>query len=74
MSEETRTWLIIFLGILFLYNAFKFLRSEGSKNSILSTLFNMVIFLFIIIIIIHKNSISKKGFKQTILDYYFTIK
>ena len=45
--------LIILVGILFLYNTFKFLGFEGSKNPILYTLFNVVIFLFIIILLIN---------------------
>ena len=73
MKDKTR--IIILLGILFLYNGFKFIGNEGNKSPILSTLFNMIIILFIILIVLHKNELNKKGIiKQTILDDYFTIK
>ena len=42
MKDKTR--IIILLGILFLYNGFKFIGNEGNKSPILSTLLNMIIF------------------------------
>ena len=67
--------IIFLLGTLFLYNAFKFLGKEGNKSPILETLFNMIIFLFIIVIILHKDRLIKmSSLKQTFLEDYFSIK
>ena len=75
MRKQNKNLIIIWILILFLFNAFKFLGYEGSKNPIPSTLFNMVISLFIIIILIHNKDLFKKElFHQKLLDDYFTIK
>ena len=75
MKKQNKNLIIILIAILFLLNAFKFLGYEGSKNPILSTLFNMVLSLFIIIILFHNKDIFQKElFKQKLLDDYFTIK
>ena len=72
--KDNKTWIIILLGILFLYNGIQFLKEDGYRNTLLSLLFNMIIILFIIILMIHKNEIKYDLIKQTILDDYFTIK
>ena len=75
IKKQNKNLLIILMAILFLFNAFKFLGHEGSKNPIPSALFNMVIFLFIIVLSIHEKDLFKKEFfKQKLLDDYFTIK
>ena len=48
--------IIFLLGTLFLYNTFKFLGKEGNKSPILETLFNMIIFVFIVVVILYKNN------------------
>ena len=73
-KQQNKNLIIILVGILFLYNAFKFLGYEGSKTLILSIIFNMIIFLFILILLIHKKDLITKEFKQKILDDYFSIK
>ena len=72
--KDNKTWIIILLGILFLYNGIQFLKEDGYRNTLLSLLFNMIIILFLIILMIHKNEIKYDLIKQTILDDYFTIK
>ena len=72
--KDNKTWIIILLGILFLYNGIQFLKEDGYQNTLLSLLFNMIIILFVIILMIHKNEIKYDLIKQTILDDYFTIK
>ena len=72
--KDNKTWIIILLGILFLYNGIQFLKEDGYRNTLLSLLFNMIIILFVIILMIHKNEIKYDLIKQTILDDYFTIK
>ena len=72
-KQQNKNLIIILVGILFLYNAFKFLGYEGSKAPILSTIFNMIIFLFILILLIHKKDLITKEFKQKILDDYFQL-
>ena len=72
--KDNKAWIIILLGILFIYNGIQFLKEDGYQNNLLSLLFNMIIILFIIILMIHKNEIKYDLIKQTILDDYFTIK
>ena len=48
--KDNKTWIIILLGILFLYNGIQFLKEDGYRNTLLSLLFNMIIILFIIIL------------------------
>ena len=72
--KDNKTWIIILLGILFLYNGIQFLKEDGYRNTLLSLLFNMIIILFVIILMIHKNEIKYDLIKQIILDDYFTIK
>ena len=72
--NENKTWIIILLGIFFLHNGIQFLRETGYRSNLLSLLFNMILILFIIILMIHKNEIRYDLMKQKILDDYFTIK
>ena len=60
-------WLISISVILFLINAWKFINNPGSEVPILTILFNMIIYLAIIILIMHKNEIKLDGFFQSIL-------
>ena len=72
--KENKTWIIILIGILFLHNGIQFLRENEYLSIQSSLLFNMIIILFIIILMIHKNEIKYDLIKQKILDDYFTIK
>ena len=72
--KENKTWIIILLAIFFLHNGIQFLREDGIRSTLLWLLFNMIIILFLIILMIHKNEIKYDLIKQTILDDYFTIK
>lgn len=60
---------IILVGLFFL-NIFKFLALEGSDLPIPSSLFNMIVFLGLIVFWLHKEGINKNDI-QTTLDYYF---
>ena len=62
--KEKKTWIIILIGILFLHNGIQFLREDGYRSNLLSLLFNMIILLFIIILMIHKNEIKYDLIKQ----------
>ena len=48
--------------ILFLFNIWKYLNTSGAEIPILSLIFNMLVYLGIIMFIIHKNEIA--------FDYY----
>ena len=78
MNKEmkvNKTRIILLLAILFLFNAYKFLGNEGNKSPILGNLFNMILFLFVIVALLHKDKLKKKSsLKQTFLDDYFSIK
>ena len=63
-------FVLFILIALFLYNAIKFLAVEGCDLPIPSILFNLIIFLSLIVIYLHKEGINKVDI-QTKLDYYF---
>ena len=57
-GHSLKGWLISVSFILFLFNVWKFLNTPGSEIPILSLLFNMIIYLGIIIFFIHKNEVT----------------
>ena len=54
--------LVLLTIVLFLINTWKFLNSPESEIPIISILFNLIIYLGIIIIILHKNEINFNDF------------
>ena len=63
MGEESKKFsgkrcLVIVTLILFIINIFKFTNDPASEIPILSILFNMVLYLGIIIFILHKKEVS----------------
>ena len=60
--HSAKRWLVSVSFILFLFNIWKYLNTPGSEIPILSLLFNMLVYLGIIMFIIHKNEIA--------FDYY----
>lgn len=62
--------------ILFLYQAFQFINIEGNTHPLLSSLFNMILFLSLIVFMVHREEF-KEGknhlLKQTKLDKYFNL-
>ncbi len=75
MAEESKKssgkgWLIAITIILFIINAWKFINNPGSEVPILSILFNMIIYLAIIILIMHKNEIKLDGFFLKHIEEY----
>ena len=61
-GHSAKRWLTSVSFILLLFNIWKYLNTPGAEIPILSLLFNMVVYLGIIMFIIHKNEIA--------LDYY----
>ena len=62
--------------ILFLYQAFKFMNIEGNTHPLLSSLFNMILFLSLIIFMLQRQELEEGKnhlLKQTTLDEYFNI-
>ena len=57
-GHSVKGWLSPISFILFLINIWKFLNSDGSEIPILSLLFNMIIYLGIIMFINHKNEVT----------------
>ena len=69
MVEESKKstgkgWLIAISILLFIINAWKFINNPGSEVPILSILFNMIIYLAIIILILHKDEIKFNSYFQ----------
>jgi hypothetical protein len=54
--------LVLLTFVLFLINIWKFLNCPESEIPIISILFNLIIYLGIIIIILHKNEINFKDY------------
>ena len=55
---------VIISYVLFAFNAWKFLNNPGADVPILSILFNMVIYLGLIIFIIHKRELTDEFLSQ----------
>ena len=76
-KKRTISLMAVFLALLlFCVQAFKFIKEEGNTHPIVSSLFNMIIILGLIIVIIHQKEFEKgknSVLKQTTLDQYFNI-
>ena len=75
-ERETKfNYIIILIIILFFYNGFNFLNTQGSGHPLVSPLFNMIEALAILFFIFHKNEIMKEQKNgQTYLEKYFSKK
>ena len=70
--KKNRIWAILILIIFFIINGFKFLNSEGNERSLPTSLFNMVLYLGLIVVLLHNTTIEKElNYK---LDKYFKFK
>ena len=66
---------VFLLIILFLFNGYNFINTDGSHNPLVACLFNMIIFSATTIFIYHKSEFIKgKKEGQTYLEKYFTKK
>ena len=75
MGEESKKFsgkrcLILVTLILFIINTFKFINDPVSEVPILSILFNMVLYLGIIIFILHKKEVSLDEYIISQIDKY----
>ena len=62
-GHTTKRWLVSVSFILFIFNIWKYLNTSGAEIPILSLLFNMIVYIGIIIFIIHKNEIAFDFYK-----------
>ena len=71
--NKRRRIIIGLLVILFLYNAFQYNHIGGSNFEITNYLFNMILFIAIIIFLIHKKDFEKRTqwFQKKIDDYFY---
>ena len=63
MAEESNKFsgkgcLVVVTFILFVINTIKFINDPASEIPVLSILFNMILYLWIIIFILHKKEVS----------------
>ena len=63
-KSSGKGWIKAINILLFIINLRKFINNPGSEVPILSILFNMIIYLAIIILILHKDEIKFNGFFQ----------
>ena len=73
MGEESKKFsgkrcLVLVTLILFIINIFKFINDPASEVPILSILFNMVLYLGIIIFILHKKEVSLNEYISLQID------
>ena len=79
MGEESNKFsgkrcLVLVTLFLFIINTFKFINDPASEVPILSILFNMILYLGIIIFIIHKKEISLDDYISSQIDKYINNK
>ena len=78
MSKKKRIFLIflcmviviIITAILFIINVWKFINNPASEVPVLTLLFNMIIYIVIIIMILHKNEITLEDYIQKQIEKY----
>ena len=71
-----KSWLILFLLISLVVNAYKFLNTNGNTLPLVGTLFNMILVLAIFFLIHHKDDLDDDKnniLKQTYLEQYFKL-
>ena len=56
-KENNRSWMVLAAFILFICRAVYFLNLEGSQLAIPSTLYNMILYLFICLFILFKKDL-----------------
>ena len=75
MGEQSKKFsgkrcLVVVTFILFIINTFKFINDPASEVPILSILFNMTLYLGIIIFILHKKEVSLDEYISSQIDKY----
>ena len=75
MGEESKKFtgkglLILITVILFIINAWKLINNPASEVPVLTLLFNMIIYIAIIILILHKNEITLEDYIQKQIEKY----
>ena len=73
-GKNMQNSIILLLVILFSYNGFIFINTQGSDHPLLISLFVMVIILTALIILYHKKEFiggQKELYRQTYLEKYF---
>ncbi len=69
-SSNRKTFLTLII-ILFLIYAYDFFTQKGYESNIATTLFKMIIILFLIFTVVHKNELKEMVYRQTYLEDYF---
>ena len=62
--------LILITAILFIINVWIFINNPASEVPVLTLLFNMIIYIAIIILILHKNEITLEDYIQKQIEKY----
>ena len=70
--KKNRIWAVFVLIIFFMINGYKFLNSEGSELPLPTSLFNMIFYLGVIVLLLHNSTIEKEFNHK--LDEYFKLK
>ena len=67
-------WIVFALIIAFFYNGYIFLNTNGNEHPLVSSLFTMLIILFALFILHHKDQLKEDEgnfLRQTHLEQYF---
>ena len=71
-NKACKRWITLGVIILFLFNIVKFVNLDGNDHPLVSTLFNLIVLLSILVFILHKNKLLKEQlFRQAIIEDYF---
>ena len=74
-KKNTGALMVVFIAsIIFLFQVFRFINTEGNTHPLVDSIFNMRIILALIIIIFHQKDFSEVNdtlFRQATLDTYF---
>ena len=68
-----KIWILVILAISFSINVIRFISLEGSDNPLPGCLFNMIIYLLLIILLFNEKKM-KKELRNSTLDKYFKFK
>ena len=72
-NDTSSKFIAILLTILLIYKAFKFTNLDRNEHPLLSTLFDMILILTILLFLLHKSELIRSSEKLAILNRHILI-